>query len=143
MYALVKDPEFGAFSEIDRMLACDKILDDVRGRMLEDIVLLDTSRSLPKHRKAFKLILSRSEFDMVIYDSIENTCEAYEIKHSDVIVPRQYHVLSDEEQCEQVMQQYGKITRKCIIYKGKSCMLDNGIEYINAEEYLTSLSEKP
>lgn len=143
VYALVKDPEFGACSEIERKLACDKILDDVRGRMLEDIVLLDTSRSLPKHRKAFKLILSRSEFDMVIYDSIENTCEAYEVKHSDVIVPRQYHVLSDEEQCEQVMQQYGKITRKCIIYKGKSCMLDNGIEYINAEEYLTSLSEKP
>ncbi|MBQ8162391.1 MAG: AAA family ATPase [Clostridia bacterium] len=143
VYALVKDPEFGACSEIERKLACDKILDDVRGRMLEDIVLLDTSRSLPKHRKAFKLILSRSEFDMVIYDSIENTCEAYEVKHSDVIVPRQYHVLSDEEQCEQVMQQYGKITRKCIIYKGKSCMLDNGIEYINAEEYLTSLSDKP
>ena len=36
--------------------------------MMEDIVLLETNRSLPKYKHAFKLIMSRSEFDMVIYD---------------------------------------------------------------------------
>lgn len=93
-----------------------------------------------KNRQAFKLTLSRSEFDMIIYTSGENTCEAYEIKHSAEIVPRQYHVLNDEEQCALVEQQYGRITKKCVIYRGKSCTLENGIIYLNVEEYLNSLA---
>ena len=107
--------------------------------MMEDIVLLETVRTLPKNRSAFKLILTRNEFDMVIYTSGENTCEIYEIKHSSEIVPRQYHVLEDEEQCKLVEQQYGSITRKCVIYRGPSCVFENGVEYINVEEYLKSL----
>ena len=106
---------------------------------MEDIVLLETVRALPKRRSAFKLTLDRSEFDMVIYTSGNNTCETYEIKHSAEIVPRQYHILEDEDQCQAVEQQYGKITRKCVIYRGESCILENGIEYLNVEEYLKSL----
>ena len=120
----------------ERNIACERILEDVRGRMMEDIVLLETVRSLPRHRSAFKLTLARNEFDMVIYTSGENTCEAYEIKHSKEIVPNQYHVLEDEKQCGLVEQQYGKITKKCVIYRGESCILENGIEYVNVEEYL-------
>ncbi|MBR1707792.1 MAG: AAA family ATPase [Clostridia bacterium] len=139
VHVLINDEEFKSFDQREKDLACDKILEDVRGRMMEDIVLLETVRSLPKNRSAFKLILDRSEFDMVIYTSDENTCEAYEVKHSTQIVSRQYHVLEDEEQCRAVEQQYGKITKKCVIYRGESCLLDNGIEYLNVEEYLKLL----
>ena len=139
VHVLMKDKTFQAYDQDEQKMACEKILEDVRGRMMEDIVLLDTTRFLPKKRSTFKLTLDRSEFDMVIYDSEENTCEAYEIKHSSKIVPRQYHVLEDNEQCELVEKQYGKITRRCVIYRGKSTVLDNGIEYLNVEEYLKSL----
>lgn len=139
VHVLVNDEEFQAFSQHDRDLACAKILEDVRGRMLEDIVLLDTARALPRSRRAFKLTLSRSEFDMVIYSSDTGTCEAYEIKHSAEIVPRQYHVLEDAEQCALLEQQYGRITKKCVLYRGEPCVLDNGIEYLNVEEYLQRL----
>lgn len=139
VHVLINDPEFKTFNQTERDLACAKILEDVRGRMMEDMILLETVRSLSKKRSAFKLTLERSEFDMVIYTSGENTCEAFEVKHSAEIVPHQYHILEDEKQCQQVEQQYGTITRKCVIYRGKSCILENGIEYLNAEEYLKSL----
>ena len=139
VHVLINDPEFKSFNQDERDLACDKILEDVRGRMMEDIVLLETVRSLPKKRSAFKLTLERSEFDMVIYTSGDNTCEAFEVKHSSEIVPHQYHILEDDEQCQAVEQQYGKMTRKCVIYRGESCTLENGIEYLNVEEYLKSL----
>lgn len=139
VHVLMNDDDFKTFSQNERDLACEKILEDVRGRMLEDIVLLETVRSLPGNRSAFKLTLERSEFDMVIYSSEENTCEAYEVKHSTEIVPRQYHILEDEEQCQLVEKQYGQMTRKCVIYRGRNCTLENGIEYLNAEEYLKSL----
>ena len=139
VHVLMKDEAFNSFSQDERDLATEKILEDVRGKMMEDIVLLETVRALPKNRSAFKLILSRSEFDMVIYTSGENTCEAYEVKHSSEIVQHQYHVLKDEEQCALVEHQYGRITKKCVIYRGKSQKLDNGIVYLNVEEFLNAL----
>ena len=141
VHALIRDPVFSAASEQERNLATEKILEDVMGKMLEDIVLYETVRTLPRDRKAFKLILSRGEFDMVIYSSSQNSCELYEIKHSSEISPHQYHVLEDEEQCARVVQIFGPITRRCVFYRGGNRELPNGIVYRNVEEYLLSLGE--
>ena len=139
VHVLMKDPPFSSFSLRERDLACERILEDVRGRMMEDLVLLETSRSLPKERRAFKLILARTEFDMLIVDKINYTCEAYEIKHSPEAVSRQYRTLLLPEECAAAENIYGPITRKCVIYRGKSQHMDNGIEYMNVEEYLEKL----
>lgn len=139
VHVLMKDAQFMSFSEHEKNLACERILEEVRGRMMEDIVLLETVRSLPKNKRAFKLTLSRSEIDMLIYSSETNSCEAYEIKHSRAIVPRQYHVLEDEEQCAAVEKKYGQINKRCILFRGDSCTLENGIHYQNVEEYLNNL----
>ena len=139
VHVLMKDELFRSFDERERELACEKILEDVKGRMMEDIVLLETDRALPKNKRAFKLTLPRSEVDMLIYTSKAWTGEAYEIKHSSEIVPRQYHVLEDAEQCALIEKQYGPITKKSVIYRGDSCVLENGIIYQNVEEYLKAL----
>ncbi len=139
VHVLMKDELFRSFDEKDRELACEKILEDVRGRMMEDIVLLETARKLPKDKRAFKLTLPRSEVDMLVYTSAVWTAEAYEIKHSAEIIPRQYHVLEDPDQCRLIEKQYGKITKKSVIYRGKSRVLENGIVYQNVEEYLKAL----
>lgn len=139
VHVLLKDKIFASFSERDKNLACEKILEDVRGKMMEDIVLLDTARSLPRSKRAFQLKLSRSEFDMVVYDSESNTCEAYEVKHSDEIVERQYSILADEEMCAAAEQKYGSIVGRNVIYRGAEKMLKNGIAYRNVEEYLSAL----
>ena len=107
--------------------------------MMEDIVLLDTSRSIPRNKRAFKLKLSRSEFDMLIYDSEANTCEAFEIKHSAEIVERQYSVLADEEICASAERRFGPIVSKNVIYRGDPTELENGISYRNVENYLKAL----
>lgn len=139
VHVLVKDPMFGLFNERDRKLACEKILEDVKGRMMEDIVLLDTMKSMPGNKRAFKLTLSRWEYDMVIYDSEENSCEAYETKHSDQIVAQQYRALADQESVDLTEKKYGIMKQRGVIYRGESTKLDNGIEYLNVEEYLKSL----
>ena len=107
--------------------------------MMEDIVLLETSRAMKKGDRAFKLILSRSEFDMFIYHTGDNTCEAYEIKHSREVVPRQYHALEDEELCADAERKYGPITTRSILYRGPDQTLSNGIIYRNVESWLKQL----
>lgn len=139
VHVLLKDPLFQSFSEHDKKLATEKILEEVRGRMMEDIVLLETARALRREDRTFKLVLSRSEFDMVIYHAESNTCEAYEIKHSREIVEQQYHVLEDEELCADVARKYGTITAKCILYRGIDQRVSNQIVYRNVEDWLKRL----
>lgn len=135
----MKDPSFASASEFERKLATDKILEDVRGRMMEEIILLETVKALPKHQRAFKLLLARGEFDMVIYDSEKNSCELYEIKHSQKIVPEQYHILLDTERLAETERRFGSISKRCVLYCGNDCDLEDGIFYRNAETYLKSL----
>ena len=138
VHVLMKDPLFQSFSEWEKKLATDKILEDVRGRMMEDIVLLERMRTLPRGKRAFKLILSRKEFDMTVYDTQENTCEEYEIKHSTQRTAEQAQALLDEELNGEVERKYGRIVRKCVIYRGEDCN-EGPVEYLNAEKYLMSL----
>lgn len=139
VHVLMKDKEFAAASEREKKLVGDRILEEVRGRMMEDIVLLETTRALPKGKHAFKLTMSAGEFDMVIYDEEQDTCELYEVKHSEQIVDRQYHVLADQEECALVEKKYGTIVKKCVLYRGKPTELENGIVYENVEQYLKAL----
>lgn len=139
LHVLMNDAVFSAASEREKKLVGDRILEEVRGRMMEDIVLLETSRSLPKGKRAFKLTMSASEFDMVIYDVKQDTCELYEIKHSAEFVERQYHVLADTDECTLVENKYGKIIKKCVLYRGVPKVLENGIVYENVEQYLKAL----
>ena len=140
VHILMKDSRFQSFSEHEKQLATEKILEEVRGRMMEDIVLLETSRSLRKTDRAFKLVLGRSEFDMVIYHTESNTCEAYEIKHSREAIAHQYHILEDEELCADVERKYGNITAKCVLYRGIDQTASNQIFYRNVEKWLKALS---
>ena len=52
---------------------------------------------------------------------------------------RQYHVLADEDECALVEKKYGRIIRKCVLYRGKPAALENSIVYENVEQYLKAL----
>ena len=140
VYSLMQNSEFlSAASEYEKTLVTNKILDSVRGRMMEDIVLLETSKSLGKRYRVFKLTFLAGEFDMVIYDTENNSCEIYEIKHSKERVRGQYRHINDPEKLAETERKYGKITKRAVIYRGDSHIEENGIEYINVEKYLKSL----
>ena len=114
------------------------ILEEVRGRMLEEIVLLETMKALPKGKRAFKLLFDIGEFDMVICDEEKLECRVYEIKHSKQIHEAQYRHMKDEEKCAQVSHTYGEIKERTVLYNGDDRIVD-GIRYRNVVSYLVQL----
>ena len=134
VHSLAKDELFNSLSEHEKTLVSERILEEVRGRMMEEIVLLETFKSAKKNKRVFKLTFSVGEFDMAIYDSKENTCKCYEIKHSN-----QTKYLIDEEKLNQTSKRFGEISKRCVLYRGEDTVLENGIEYRNVEEYLKEL----
>ena len=132
--SLLLDEQFNGLSVDDKEVVLSRIVNEIKGRMMEDIILLETKLFYPE-KEVFKLQFSIGEFDMVIFDPKTITCEIYEVKHSKEIHPNQYRFLIEEEKLEQTEFRYGKITRRCVIYSGES-RIENNIEYKNVEEYL-------
>lgn len=139
VYSLMQDEYFKSISAEDKKYITDKILSDVKGRMLEDIVLLEVSKTLAKNQEVFKYKFAiGGEFDMVIVDKENCTCKIYEIKHSDKVVDRQARFLLDKEKCDLIEFRYGKLLEKCVLYRGKTQQVGE-IHYKNVEEFLTEL----
>lgn len=142
VHALMKDDLFLTLSEKERQSVTDRILEEVRGRMLEEIVLLETMKVAVKQQRVFKLQFADGEFDMVVYDNEHDCCKIYEVKHSGQQVPSQYRHLLDEEKCWLTERRFGQIMEHTVLYRGKNAQLKNGVKYLNVEEYLQTLDEK-
>ena len=134
---LMQDDVFRTFSLAERNAVTARILSDIQGRMMEDIILLETKMALPKC-EVFKLVFARGEFDMVIFDPEAASCSIYEVKHSAEAVDAQYRHLVDEEKCKTTEFRFGPITGKYVIYRGETQDI-NDIHYLNVEEYLKGL----
>ena len=93
-------------------------------------------------RRAFPAEFAIGEFDMVVFDPADGSCEIYEIKHSTEAVPQQYRHLIDEQKCELTQHRFGPITGKYVLYRGEDMVLENGITYRNVEAYLMDLQHK-
>ena len=137
---LLADDAFRSYSLHERTAAAQRIMQEVMGRMMEDIVLLETQTARP-HAKVFPLQFAVGEFDMVVFEPEYQFCEIYEIKHSTEIAPPQARHLRDEEKCKATAFRFGEIRRKGVIYRGQAATVDQ-IEYINVEEYLLSLGKQ-
>lgn len=136
---LLLDKEFQNISAGDRAFVLERIMNEIKGRMMEDIVILETMMANPD-KEVFKLQFAVGEFDMVIVDPAAITCEVFEIKHSEEAVPEQYKNLIDMEKCKATEFRFGEIKRKAVIYRGED-KSDGSIEYLNVEEYLRGLTE--
>lgn len=141
VHALMKDPSFADLSEREIKLVTERLLNDVKGRMMEDIILLECAKVAGKRQKVFKLKFDRGEFDMVIYDSDLDSCAIYEIKHSDKVVENQYRHLLNEDLCNQTERRFGEITAKTVLYRGESHNDVPDVKYRNAADFLKALPE--
>ena len=135
--SLLLDETFSELSLSQRNAVQERILTEIKGRMLEDIVLLETKLANPK-KQVFVLQFPVGEFDMVVFDPIAGSCQIFEIKHSEEIATQQYRHLIDEEKCAKTEHRYGSIVGKCVLYRGENQVVD-GIQYQNVEEYLRRL----
>ena len=142
--ALVKsmllDEQFSALSAVERKRILERILSEIQGRMMEDIVLLETKLTNPD-KQVFQLQFAVGEFDMVVADAETLTCEIFEIKHSKEVIPAQYRHLTDTDKCEQTEHRYGTITARTVIYRGATTDSED-VRYVNVEEYLNLLGVK-
>lgn len=143
--SLMQDDMFRGLSFEERKRVTERIIDEIKGRMMEDIVLLETKFS-KKNCEVFRLQFAIGEFDMVVFNPDEGTCEIYEIKHSKEVVPQQCKHLLDKQKCKDTEFRYGTITGKYVIYCGATTSLvQAGVEtpedvtYLNVEEYLKTL----
>lgn len=134
---MLLDAKFQELSAQERQRILERLLGEIRGRMMEEIVQLETKIAKPD-KKVFKLQFAVGEFDMVVYDQKALTCEVYEVKYSKEQVPEQYRHIKNEEKCAMTIHRYGEITGRYVVYRGDSTELD-GIQYLNVEEYLKSL----
>ena len=144
VYSLMKDEQIKNLQKREINLITEKIIEGVLGHMLEDIVIYETKRVLMPNRhenkkQVFQIRFEAGEFDMVIYDNQTNTCEIYEIKHSLEEVPFQYRHLINEDKIELTEKRFGKITKKCVLYRGETMQSENDVMYKNVEEYLNEL----
>lgn len=136
--SLMMDETFRNVDAQERKRITERILDDIKGRMLEEIVQLETKKANPNF-EVFKLQFAVGEFDMVVYDSENVCCKIYEIKHSKERSPFQYRHLINEEKCKQTEFRYGKILEKVVLYRGETCEEENGVQYQNVEDYLMEI----
>ena len=135
--SVMSDNLFRTIPPEDRKYITDRIITGITGRMLEDIVLLETSLA-ERENRVFTLQFASGEFDMVVFSPRTVTCRIYEIKHSSEQNAAQCVHLLDSGKCAVTEQLYGKITSKTVLYRGEDTSR-NGIDYVNVERYLSSL----
>lgn len=139
--SLMQDEKFRDMSLSERNRVTERILDEIKGRMMEDIVLLETQLSRKKC-EVFRLQFAVGEFNMVVFDPEAGSCEIYEVKHSMEMVPEQCRHLLNEQKCKDTEFRYGTITGKYVIYRGMTAEMEDlseKVTYLNVEEYLKSL----
>ena len=136
--AMLRDHKFGELPLAEQNVILERVRNEIKGRMMEDIILLETKLANPK-KEVFAFYFDIGEFDMVVFDPATASCAIYEIKHSAERDARQYRHLTDEEKCKATEFRFGTITGKYVIYRGEDCE-ENGIQYRNVEEYLKSLT---
>lgn len=124
----------------ERNRVFDRVTNEIKGRMLEDIVLLETQIANPD-KEVFKLQFYDGEFDMVVWDSVNGIADLYEIKYSKVLNESQVRHLTNKDKCERARFMFGKIGRKAVVFRGISCEAF-GVSYLNVEEYLNSLGSQ-
>lgn len=113
----------------------DKLLSDIKGRMLEEIVLYQSSVA---NKNTFKLLFPIGEIDMVTLNNCDETANIYEIKYSKLINSQQYSHLQNKEYLAIVENAYYTIKEKIVLYKGEDALIDD-IRYLNVEKYLKAL----
>lgn len=135
--SLSEDMLFKNLSIEDRNKVVERILNEIKGRMTEDIVLLET-KIAKSSMDVFKLQFADGEFDMVISDPDKMESEVYEIKYSKDAVKDQARHLLNKEKCDETEYRFGHIRKKVVLYRGENKSIGD-IQYMNIDDYLLEL----
>jgi len=135
--SLLLDEKFKSLSTVERHRILERILSEIKGRMMEDIVLLETKLAHPR-KQVFQLQFAVGEFDMVVHDPEALTCEIFEVKYSKEVVPAQYRHLISADKSAETEHRFGPITGRYVIYRGEATESEV-VKYLNVEDYLKTI----
>lgn len=140
IYSLFEDAYFHSLTNKQKDIIIDKIISDVKGRMLEDIVLLEMHNHADNNHLVFKYkTFMDGEIDVVNYDKYTYSLDVYEVKHSDkIIYEQQSKYLNNPDTSKNLIKLYGVINQRYILYRGLDKEIEN-IKYLNVEKFLKSL----
>lgn len=138
--SLDEDDVFRNQVESLRNRILDVVMNTVRGRMLEEIVLFDTMKALGSRFEVFRLILSSGDVDMVVCERSTGRCLMFEVKHGKSRSDRQTRHLLSEEAGQYLERMYGPVVGKYVLYRGENG-IECGVRYLNIEDYLRNLPE--
>lgn len=128
-------------SEEDIVAFTQSLCNDIKGRMLEDWVLTEVMFACDSSKYlAGRFEFEFGEFDMFIYDKLDNTCDIYEIKHADTFNSHALKNLLNRTKCELIESRFGKIKRKILLYRGEN-QIRKGVYCINVADFLKRLPD--
>ncbi len=139
LQSLVSSERFLGMSELDKMTLTERVLQDVRDRMLEDIILLETEKAMEGRCQVYKLQINSGIFGMVVYDTKENSCMVCELRNGPRMAPEQYRRLADADKFVQIEKRFGPISRRYILCDEPDRQEADGIDFCRPEEYLRQL----
>ena len=139
-YSLMDDDYFSGLTERAQTIIRDTILNDVKGRMLEEIALLESTYRKTSDELVFKYKRRNKpgEIDMVVYNSKDDTFKMYEIKHSKKVMPKmQCKYLNDKSIEEELSKKYGKQNGKYVLFCGITNGPEGDVYYEPINRFLT------
>lgn len=114
----------------------------IKSLMLQEIILFDTTKDLPASRyyvckiSFFQEDKKVGNYDMLVYDKIDNKHWLFEIKNSIDNIENQENHLTNKVFNDVMEEKFGKCASKIILYKGISRLSNSNILYINISDFL-------
>lgn len=147
--ALSTSDAFKHYSAKQQRQILQKLDEDIRGGILEDIVFAQFAKEIEhfgKKNNPYAISKYRSpdskEIDILVLDFDREAVLAMEIKHSSVMTKQQTKHLLDEALCAEISEAAGMpVTNKAVIYRGENGESKDGILYLNAGYLLEHAKE--
>lgn len=123
-----------------------RFTENVKSDIKKQIILFDTKAMLPKNYSVCKPIFCIDgrfvgEYDMLIYDSQQNSYWGFEIKHTDKPFSGQAKHLKNEEFTNVLNYFYGDRNGVAVLYRGESFRSETGCLYLNLTDFMLSLDK--
>ena len=124
----------------------EKLDEYIKGQMVEQIIVFDTSKDLPSSRyyvckPVFTVNAKKAgEYDMLVYDKQDNKHWLFEIKHTTNSCIEQEKHFSNEYFQDVIAEKYGTCVAKCVLYRGENFISNTNALYINMSDFLISVN---
>jgi hypothetical protein len=144
-----------ALGDETAQLLCEAVSANIQGQLMEAVILHETDLELngfvssdtKKPFDVFKFNAERAEFDVVVFNKRNKTLFLYEVKrnkHQDDLLCHNFF----DEALSRILDYVKRVYELDSVFKvhrgflyGGESRLDNGVKYINIEEYLLNISQ--